>query len=159
MTVGLAWLVDHYLSVTHVPVWRLWPVPLLVVGIARVAGGLPRRHRSDGAWLAFLGGWLLLNTLTDWQFRETWPVLIMFLGVKMIWHSLAGYREPHPAMERDHYMVGSATRPVERFGRNRWTPLGTPRSNGRQRSRHLAGTRVRLDARWAHVPCPPLLGV
>ena len=40
-----------------------------------------------------LGGWLLLNTLTDWGYGQTWPVLIMFLGARLIWTSVRGSRE------------------------------------------------------------------
>ncbi len=102
VSVGVALLVDPYVTVVHISASRLWPLPLIIIGVARMTGGLRRRHRHDGSWLALIGGWLLLNTLTDWQYRQTWPVLIMCLGAKMIWTSFDGPRTRDAGMEPEH---------------------------------------------------------
>jgi hypothetical protein len=91
VTVGVALLVDPYFDSVHLTVARLWPLIFIVLGIGKLTAR--GRAGSDGSWLLVLGGWLLLNTLTDWGYGQTWPVLIMFLGARLIWTSVRGSRE------------------------------------------------------------------
>lgn len=93
VTAGVALLLDPFLDPVQISAARLWPLPLIVLGFAKMTRGWPPRHRHGGPWLVMLGGWLLLNTLTDWEYSHTWPVLIMFLGVRLIWTSSRGRRE------------------------------------------------------------------
>lgn len=102
VSVGIALLVAPHVNVLQISVWRLWPLFLIVSGIGKMTSRLPRRRREGGPWLVALGAWLLLNTLTDWQFRETWPVLVMFLEVKMIWTSFPAHRTLDASLEPKH---------------------------------------------------------
>ena len=102
MSIGVGLLVEPYVNVLEISVWRLWPLFLIVIGVIKMTSSLPRRRREGGAWLVALGAWLLLNTLTDWQYRETWPALVIFLGVKMMWTSFPGHRTLDANLEPEH---------------------------------------------------------
>lgn len=70
------------------PAERWWPLLLVALGVSRFIAGSDRRHCRSGAWLALLGGWLLINTLGllgfDWL--DSWPLLIIGGGlVDLVW--------------------------------------------------------------------------
>jgi uncharacterized membrane protein HdeD (DUF308 family) len=100
VSAGLLLLLDPALDFIHVSVGRLWPLLLVVLGFAKMTGSRPRPH--GGLWLMIVGLWLLLNTLSDWEYRETWPLLVVFMGMRMIWTSFGGRRELYGRTEKSH---------------------------------------------------------
>ena len=74
----LQFLLDFRIYGLH----RLWPVIVIVVGLARLSGAETRRERGGGLVLTSVGLWLLLNTLgilgLDWS--ESWPLLLILIG-------------------------------------------------------------------------------
>ena len=89
---GVALLLDPFFDPITISAVRVWPLLLIVIGLAKMTGAWPGRHHGGGSGLALLGGWLLLNTLSDWAYRDTWPVLVVFAGIRMIWTSLGARR-------------------------------------------------------------------
>jgi len=72
--------------------WGAWHVvPFLLLGIGLTKLLKPRRngHRRGG-FLVILGGWLLLNQLSLLRFRDSWPLILVALGIGMAWNALAG---------------------------------------------------------------------
>lgn len=66
--------------------YPLWPLILVAFGIVRLLSVDERRHRSGALVVIAVGLWLLLNTLEigglDWG--ESWPILLMLLGLAKI---------------------------------------------------------------------------
>ncbi len=71
-------------------VWKLWPVVLIVIGIAKLADAPSIHHIGSGAWWLFLGIWLYvsINHVYGLGFGDTWPALLIAWGVSMMWESL-----------------------------------------------------------------------
>jgi hypothetical protein len=61
--------------------WELWPLIVVAVGIARLSGD--SEQRRSGLTIVIVGCWLLLNTLGlfDFGWRNSWPLLLIGLGV------------------------------------------------------------------------------
>jgi hypothetical protein len=63
--------------------WRWWPLLLVAAGILRWLQGVDSRR--EGAWLCFVGFWLLLNSAglfgpLELRYATSWPLLVMFAG-------------------------------------------------------------------------------
>lgn len=98
MAVGLLLMLDQT-GIVYGLGWRhLWPVMLIVIGLARFA--TPRRNgRRDGGWMVFIGSLFLLDTLHVLRFRDSWPLFIVAIGLGMVWRELGPRRAPR-ACER-----------------------------------------------------------
>lgn len=68
-------------------VWRFWPLLLIVAGIARF---VQSDKKSEGFWFVALGVWLQVSLLRLWDlsFGETWPAIVIALGIFIMWESL-----------------------------------------------------------------------
>ena len=71
--------------------WGAWHVgPFVLIGIGLTKLLKPRRDGHRGGFLVFLGVWLLLNQLSLLRFRDSWPLILVALGIGMTWNVLAG---------------------------------------------------------------------
>lgn len=68
------------------PVWKFWPVILIVIGINKF---LESYKRAEGFWLIGLGIWLQWSVLRiyDYGFRDTWPIVLILFGIYQIWEA------------------------------------------------------------------------
>lgn len=68
------------------PVWKFWPVILIVIGINKF---VEPYKRAEGFWLIGLGIWLQWSVLRlyDYGFGDTWPVVLILFGVYQIWEA------------------------------------------------------------------------
>jgi hypothetical protein len=66
--------------------WHYWPLLLVIMGVNKMIGYPTARHFTGGLWLAFVGVWLFANFehLYGMTFHNSWPLLIIAVGVKMI---------------------------------------------------------------------------
>lgn len=92
---GVLMLVDR-LELANVRVTsRLWPMFPLALGLLRLIdppalcdGRLGTRR--SGAWLVFIGCWGLMNEfhLMGFEYQNSWPLLVVFAGVNIVWRSI-----------------------------------------------------------------------
>lgn len=75
--------------------WRLWPFALLAMGLARLTDSdrnLQGRGggRASAAWLLFVGVWGLVSEfrLFGFDYRTSWPMLMIAAGVLIVWRSV-----------------------------------------------------------------------
>lgn len=70
-------------------VWHLWPLIFVVVGISKFFGITHLQQIGGGVWWIFLGAWLYVSIyhVYDLSFRETWPAMLVAVGVSMLWES------------------------------------------------------------------------
>jgi predicted membrane protein len=70
--------------------WRdYWPVVLIVIGLTHVLR--PRRHRTGGYVLLFLGCWFLARNLFFWNLDHLFfPFLLLIVGAALVLGSLSG---------------------------------------------------------------------
>jgi len=69
--------------------WRhIWPVVFIGLGVSTLL--TPRSDgRRHGAGLLLFGTWLLLNELHIWRARDSWPLFLVALGIKIAWNARA----------------------------------------------------------------------
>ena len=100
---GATLLIDNFTDVVYISgrdIAQWWPMILILVGIGKMTGTVG--GRSDGFGLFLFGTWFLLNTMSTWNYRDTWPVLIMFWGLKLIWQSYRTRQQPVQEPETSH---------------------------------------------------------
>ena len=70
--------------------WRYWPVIFVVIGIAKLSNAINAREFGDGIWWMFIGSWFFVSTNHVWglDYGNSWPILIIGVGIKMIWRSV-----------------------------------------------------------------------
>lgn len=95
LTLGSLWLLDNLGFVDSAPIVRLWPVVLIVFGIARLTGVFGPRRPVWGAMLTGAGSLLLLNSLgmINFGFDELWAVALVFIGSMILYRSYRGQQE------------------------------------------------------------------
>lgn len=74
---------------------RLWPAIPLGLGVLRLAvpGASPgdrARSLRTASWLLFVGVWGLLNEfgVPGFDYAGTWPLVLVFTGVCIVWSAL-----------------------------------------------------------------------
>jgi hypothetical protein len=70
--------------------WRYWPVIFIVVGIAKLSNAVNTHEFGEAIWWIFLGCWFFISTNHIWglHWGNSWPILVIGVGVKMIWKSM-----------------------------------------------------------------------
>ena len=91
--VGIILLVDQTGLLGWQPSWSVWPLLIIAFGLARFAQQNPDGSR-DGGWLMLIGVWLLLNEMRILRFRDSWPLLLVALGVHTMWKAIARPARP-----------------------------------------------------------------
>jgi hypothetical protein len=64
------------------------PALLIGLGLSRLLQSRPDGRSGRGTWLVVIGVWLLLSNLHVWRARETWPLLLVALGLGMVWRAM-----------------------------------------------------------------------
>jgi len=92
LTLGALWLLDNLGFVDSEPIVRLWPVVLILFGVARLTGFLGPRRPVWGAMLTGAGSLLLLNSLNliNFGFDELWAIFLVFMGSMILYRSYKG---------------------------------------------------------------------
>jgi len=69
--------------------WRLWPVILIALGLARLANWARTGGRPEGIALLVVGLAFLLLNFQILHFRQIFPLLLLALGAYTVWRAIA----------------------------------------------------------------------
>jgi|GEM_PF-1353513 len=94
---GTLALLNNFGMKLDVDAWDFWPVVLILAGIGILANGKSWLNILDGAMLAGVGGLILVSNLKliggfHLQLKKLWPVLILYIGVKILLQALTRER-------------------------------------------------------------------
>jgi hypothetical protein len=91
MLLGATLTLDRAGFIDGVRYTAFWGLLVMTIGIVKLSQVNPdgRRH---GAWWLLVGVLMLLNETRAWRFKESWPLLIVAVGVSMVWKEIAGRR-------------------------------------------------------------------
>ena len=65
-----------------------WGLVFVSLGLARLF--VPDAGRGREGWgLLFVGCWLLLNQTHVLRYRDSWPILVIGIGIGIVWNALA----------------------------------------------------------------------
>jgi predicted membrane protein len=95
LALGSLALLDNFGVVRIVNVWRMWPLILVAVGMAKLLQARGSHGRFPGALFLIVGLWLLGQNLGVWPYSlgQLWPLLVVALGVFLVWGALGRRRE------------------------------------------------------------------
>jgi hypothetical protein len=85
---GIMLLIDQTGLLGWQPSWSIWPFLIIGMGLARFAAPRPDGSREAGGWLIVIGVWLLMNQMRVLRFRDSWPLLLVALGIHTMWKAL-----------------------------------------------------------------------
>jgi hypothetical protein len=87
VAVGVALFLMNIGVIARVHVWNYWPLIFVVMGATKLTA--PYKRSEGFFWLA-LGAWFLVSTLRLWdlRWRETWPAILVILGIRWMWESV-----------------------------------------------------------------------
>lgn len=97
LTIGAALLVDRIGLLPWTSAWSVWPLLLIAFGVANLVGS-PHRGAA-GLFLIALGAWIWAVEGGVVNFN-TWPALIVVLGLGVMWQAWAGGDAAAPAPAR-----------------------------------------------------------
>lgn len=90
MLAGAAWFLGA-VEVLHIrDLWRLWPVVLIVIGVANEAEAI-RNRQSDGGWILLaIGTWFLVGNfeLFGLSHGRALPVAVIVAGATIALHGI-----------------------------------------------------------------------
>jgi hypothetical protein len=107
MAWGLVLTLDNFGLIDAGRYWKLWPLLLIAVGLARLAESVRTGFRMSGGILVVVGLALLLHTLDIVKLRQIWPLILFAIGGGIVWKALgprgggAG-TDLSPAVDRSH---------------------------------------------------------
>jgi hypothetical protein len=70
--------------------WTYWPLIFIIIGLVKIGNATQRHDLGDGIWWLFIGSWLFVSVNHVWglSFHNSWPILLIALGIRMIYKSL-----------------------------------------------------------------------
>jgi len=83
--------------------WKLWPLILIVLGVASEADALRARKSDGGSILVGIGVWMLAGTQHFWglSVRTAFPLAIAVVGIGVIVHALVDLPEQKKENENE----------------------------------------------------------
>jgi len=87
MLLGMTLLLDHagFIAAFHYTVF--WGALILAVGLVKLSSQ-PEHGQRRGGWWVFFGAWMLLNETRVWRFDQSWPLLLVAIGISIVWKEL-----------------------------------------------------------------------
>lgn len=93
MAVGVVLLLDRTGFVRLFGHSTIWPFLVITGGLVKLSRQRAAGRREGGWWL-FFGVWMLLNDLRILRFRDSWPLVLVAIGISMIWKEVVRRRLP-----------------------------------------------------------------
>jgi hypothetical protein len=87
MLLGVLLLLARFNVVTG-SVWQFWPLVLVAMGVSRFLDPAPSARRV-GSFTLLLVIWLLANSTELLRWRDSWPLVLVVMGLDAIWKALA----------------------------------------------------------------------
>jgi predicted membrane protein len=99
VALGVLWTLDNLGLANAGRILEWWPVLVLAVGVMKLTGFGMERQTGFGAFLTIAGTLLLLGQLNYVHvgFGILWPLLIIFMGSRVVWRALRGSNDRGPA--------------------------------------------------------------
>jgi len=87
---GLALLLNNLYIIDVGSVWDYWPLIIVALGLNRIVQAENSWEVRRGVWLTFIGLWLFISIghVFGLTFRESWPILLIGIGIGMVWKAL-----------------------------------------------------------------------
>ncbi len=103
MGAGTALLLDRLALADVGGLARYWPVIVIAMGVAKLIDARTLRGRGSGLWLVGLGCWMLVSSLGLFGFgwHNSWPLLIILVGLSVVLRSMFEGREPSEVGRHD----------------------------------------------------------
>jgi hypothetical protein len=94
LVVGMLFLFNNFDLIYLGPVSHFWPLIIVAIGITKLLTADHPADRRRGGWWLMIGLWLLISTLHlyGFSFHNSWPILLIVLGINSIWKAL----DPQP---------------------------------------------------------------
>lgn len=89
MLMGVALLLDRTGLLRGFHYTAFWGLVVLTIGLVKIST-VREDGRRAGGWWVFFGVWMILNETHVWRFRESWPLLLVAMGVSLVWREIAG---------------------------------------------------------------------
>jgi hypothetical protein len=100
--VGVLLLLDRTGALPWPGHWGIWPLLLIGYGLSRMVQS--RYEAPRGLFPLALGVWFFGGQARWWSLRETWPLLLVALGLGIAWSAYVG---SEPVMAADEAMPGT----------------------------------------------------
>lgn len=90
IALGILFLLMNVGVIDKVPIWNIWkywPVVLIAMGVNKL---FTPYNRAEGFWLLSLGVWFQVSLMHLWGFgfHDTWPGILIALGIFWMWGAL-----------------------------------------------------------------------
>ena len=91
MAAGVVLLLDQQRIIEVGSIWRWWPLVLVAIGLWKATSPGVKRDIGGGLELMIFGTWIMACMRHWWglTFVNSWPLVFVGMGVKMIVKSLA----------------------------------------------------------------------
>jgi hypothetical protein len=90
LVVGLLFLFNNFDLIYLGPISHFWPLIIIAIGITKLLNADHPVERRKGGWWVMIGLWFLISTLHlfGFSFHNSWPILLIVLGINSIWRAL-----------------------------------------------------------------------
>jgi len=89
LTVGFVLMLQNFNLFYIGSVWSYWMLIFVIIGVVKIATARNKKHFGEGVWWIFMGLWLYVSIkhVYGLGFGDTWPAIIIAIGVSIIWNS------------------------------------------------------------------------
>ena len=119
MAWGLLLTLDNFGLIDAHQYWRLWPLVLIAVGLARLAESVRIAAFAVGRGLVLVGLAFLLHNLDVVRLPQVWPLILFVVGGGIVWKALGPRARPRRAATWCRCAGGQPARCVHLHGRHR----------------------------------------
>ncbi len=100
--IGSLFLLDRLDYLDAPSLGHYWPFIIAIVGFVSMVGARSAEQVAKGGFLVFLAFWLYTSLEHVWglSFHNSWPMILIALGLRHIFVGLAGKAEEQAAEKR-----------------------------------------------------------